>query len=192
MSRKFRETCPVCVADCEKQPDCRDCAGTGLMRNVPFAKDPWNQLVRNLWLGGHDYSPPGDDSWRGQLAPKIYSNMFETVISFYQLPHEEQSIPAEDVNHWYHRMPDGLLTPADLDRVHQMVDIAVDCLDRDKPVLIRCQAGLNRSSLCAGFVLQRIGFTAAQAIDLIRQKRSPYALCNEDFVEYLHGRIPSE
>lgn len=160
------------------------------MRDVPFAKDPWNQLVRNLWLGGHDYQAE-DGSWRGQMAPKIYSNMFHTVISFYQTPHEEQSVPAKDVKQYYHRMPDGLLTSKDLRQVKRMADVAEACLEREQAVLIRCQAGLNRSSLCAGFVLQRIGFTADQAIDLIRKRRSPYALCNLDFVEYLHGRTPN-
>ena len=45
--------------------------------------------------------------------------------------------------------------------------------------------------------LMKDGHKAKDAIDLIRARRSPHALCNEDFVRYLedladHNPIPNE
>jgi len=183
-----RFACIECHADPVIQPDCRACAGSGLVRDVPYAKDPWNQLVLNLWLGGHDYSPDGE--WDGQETPKISSDMFNTVISFYQRFGSPQTSPGLDVQHYYHRIPDGPLDEQDLNEVYALSKVALAAIDRPSPVLIRCQAGLNRSSLCAGYVLMQMGFTPERAIKLIRDRRSPYALCNLDFVDYLMRGLP--
>ena len=54
-----------------------------------------------------------------------------------------------------------------------------------KKVLVRCAAGWNRSGLVTVLALMKDGHGAKDAIDLIRARRSPQALCNEDFVRYL-------
>lgn len=54
-----------------------------------------------------------------------------------------------------------------------------------KRCLSRCQAGANRSGLVIGAVLMIEGYTATEAINLIRQQRGPQALFNSDFVEKL-------
>lgn len=53
-------------------------------------------------------------------------------------------------------------------------------------VLIRCQAGLNRSGLVTALVLMLAGSTAGDAIALIRAQRSQAALINASFVGWLH------
>jgi protein-tyrosine phosphatase len=55
-----------------------------------------------------------------------------------------------------------------------------------KVVAGKCQAGLNRSSLIVALVLIKEGFTATEAIDLIREKRSKYALFNTYFVDFIY------
>ena len=52
-------------------------------------------------------------------------------------------------------------------------------------MLVRCQAGLNRSGLVTALVLIKDGFTPYQAIDLIRQRRTDIALFNENFANWL-------
>src|SRR3954453_15503791 len=52
-------------------------------------------------------------------------------------------------------------------------------------VLIRCQAGLNRSGLVTALVLMLEGYDAESAIALIRERRSSWALCNDHFVDWL-------
>jgi protein-tyrosine phosphatase len=70
-------------------------------------------------------------------------------------------------------------------KVTALVPRVVDALKENKKVLVRCQAGYNRSGLVVALVLLRLGYTADDAIALIREKRSEHALCNELFVEYI-------
>ncbi len=55
-----------------------------------------------------------------------------------------------------------------------------------KSVAGKCQAGLNRSSLIVALVLLKEGYTATEAIDLIRERRSQDALFNSHFVDFIH------
>lgn len=58
----------------------------------------------------------------------------------------------------------------------------------DGPTLVHCQAGMNRSGLLAARTLMLKGFTAAEAIKLLRVKRpSQYVLSNQAFENYLLG-----
>jgi protein-tyrosine phosphatase len=52
-------------------------------------------------------------------------------------------------------------------------------------VLIRCQAGWNRSGLITALVLIREGYSARDAIDMQRKRRSEWVLCNEHFERWL-------
>ena len=52
-------------------------------------------------------------------------------------------------------------------------------------VMIRCQAGMNRSGLVTALVLILAGLTPGQAITLIRQQRGQACLFNEHFVTWL-------
>jgi hypothetical protein len=54
-----------------------------------------------------------------------------------------------------------------------------------KRAAAKCQAGWNRSGLIAALVLLHEGFSSDEAIALIREKRSPNALCNPHFVAYI-------
>lgn len=61
-----------------------------------------------------------------------------------------------------------------------------------KRVAGKCQAGWNRSSLIVALVLLKDGYSAEEAISLIREKRSPNALCNPHFVDYIKEVYESE
>jgi protein-tyrosine phosphatase len=52
-------------------------------------------------------------------------------------------------------------------------------------VLVRGQAGINRSGLVTALVLMLDGYGARDALGLIRERRSPFALCNDAFVDWL-------
>jgi protein-tyrosine phosphatase len=61
-----------------------------------------------------------------------------------------------------------------------------------KRVAGKCQAGWNRSSLVVALVLLKEGYSAHDAINLIREKRSPNALCNQHFVSFINDVYESE
>jgi hypothetical protein len=80
---------------------------------------------------------------------------------------------------------DGDVTEVELDRLLRAAVWAYQRWRAGDRVLIRCQAGLNRSGLVTALVLMLDGYDAGDAIRLIRSQRSPWALCNNDFVEWL-------
>jgi hypothetical protein len=74
---------------------------------------------------------------------------------------------------------------ADMSRVVEAARWAHQRWVSGQQVLIRCQAGLNRSGLLTALVLMLAGMDAAEAIRLIRSRRSEVALFNDDFVDWL-------
>ena len=52
-------------------------------------------------------------------------------------------------------------------------------------VLIRCQAGVNRSGFIMALVLMLEGLSAERAIEHIRECRSPFVLSNQHFEHWL-------
>lgn len=55
-------------------------------------------------------------------------------------------------------------------------------------VLVHCQAGLNRSGLVVARALMLEGWTATEAIRLVRGKRSAACLCNPTFEKWLRDQ----
>ena len=53
---------------------------------------------------------------------------------------------------------------------------------------MRCQAGLNRSSLVAALALVHRGLAPQEAIDAIRAGRSPNCLFNRSFAAHVLAR----
>jgi protein-tyrosine phosphatase len=80
----------------------------------------------------------------------------------------------------------------DVEQLERLVALVQGWLKGGHRVLVHCQAGLNRSSLVVARVLMvEYGMSAGQAINYIRDNRSPTCLCNKDFEEYL-WRLDSE
>ncbi|GAA1826573.1 hypothetical protein ACFFOM_15370 [Microlunatus capsulatus] len=83
---------------------------------------------------------------------------------------------------------DGNLTRVDLDRVVRAAEWAWQRWYTGDRVLIRCQARLNRCGVVTALVLMLDGHDPQDAVRLIRLRRSPWALCNDDFLDWLlHG-----
>ena len=80
---------------------------------------------------------------------------------------------------------DGALEAADLDRIVAAAVWAHARWAAGDRVLVRCQAGLNRSGLVTALVLMLAGWEPADAIAQLRAARSPHALCNPAFVAWL-------
>lgn len=69
----------------------------------------------------------------------------------------------------------------------ELAGVLADKIKNGKRVLVHCQAGLNRSGLIAALTLIELGHTPVEAIDLLRESRSPLVLSNEAFEDYVRS-----
>ncbi|MBB5797498.1 protein-tyrosine phosphatase family protein [Streptomyces caelestis] len=149
--------------------------------DVPAPESPWNEVVPGLWMGGHEYA--------GALGHQEYAvvrDEFDVVQTLLRLPGHG---PDPDVPHHVWPIPDGPLDGTQLAGVIRLAEAACEALDAGRAVLVRCYHGYNRSGLVVAHALIRRGSSADAAIRLIRDRRSPWALHNELFVEYLRAGL---
>ena len=73
----------------------------------------------------------------------------------------------------------------DVTQLHELADTVNAALDKGGKVLVHCQAGLNRSNLVTALALIKRGRTPADAVALLRERRSPVVLCNAAFESWL-------
>lgn len=149
---------------------------------VPFAERRWDEIVPGLFQGGHDYQP----SLAEPVQDVIVADEFDLVVSLYRRRGADHG-PLEGVEHIASPVLDHGFDVADLPAMRDLADRVAYDLRAHRRVLVRCQAGYNRSGLVVALTLLRLGYSAAGAIDLIRARRSPHALCNDRFVRYIHG-----
>lgn len=152
-----------------------------MTNGVPYARHRWNRISGGLHIGGHYYDP----QQQLRALPVQVNYQFQFVLSLYA----DQKFafgPPSSVRHLRFLIPDGILTAAEWTAVKATALQVANVLRTGRQVLVRCEAGYNRSGLVAGLVLLSQGRTAQQAIDLIRRKRSPHALYNPHFIELLH------
>lgn len=150
------------LVPCSSQPD-----GWLTIPNVP-----WNEIVRGLWMGGSHYY----DARRLDFFDAVLTLTSQAPST--RWPTEELRFRCSDGRDLPE--PEGLANAVDW--VFQRW-----AAEGGRRVLIRCQAGLNRSGLLTALVMYKRGYPVDQAIELIRERRSPYALCNPRFVEHLRS-----
>ncbi|MFB9509962.1 dual specificity protein phosphatase family protein [Streptomyces aurantiacus] len=145
--------------------------------DVPAPDSPWSEIVPGLWMGGHEYAGRS-----GEPEFAVVHDEFDLVLTLLQLPGHG---PDAGVEHHVWPIPDGPLDGTQLAGVMRLAVTAGEALDDGRRVLVRCYHGYNRSGLVVGHALALAGHPPDEAIRLIRSRRSPWALHNELFVEYL-------
>lgn len=145
----------------------------------------FSEILPNLFQGGTD------DNDVIHVAHSNYqrrSDMpFDSIITMYAW-----AKPADwNVQELRYGIPDNLISDIDLNRLRKAVDFAYQQWKSGDRVLIRCQAGLNRSGLVMALVLIKDGYKPIEAIELIRAQRGEYALCNIHFEQWLTARAES-
>ncbi|HVT64344.1 MAG TPA: hypothetical protein VHD81_04260 [Mycobacteriales bacterium] len=137
----------------------------------------WDEIAPRLFMGGTP--DPGEPD------PGL---PFDAVVTLYAFAPPADWLVQELRYGFY----DAGIDVVDLDRVRAAANWAFDRWQRGDRVLIRCQAGLNRSGLVMALVLIRAGFEPSRAIQRIRARRSRYALCNDEFADWLLAGRPSQ
>jgi protein-tyrosine phosphatase len=146
-------------------------------RDAPGPDSPWNEIIHNLWMGGHYYRTPS-----GALEPAVVRDQFRVVVSLWEA---EGHGPDPGVEHHAVPIPDDPLSADQLARVSALADTVREALRDGRRTLVRCHAGYNRSGLVVAQTLIEMGYDAPTAIKIIRERRSPFALNNEVFIDYL-------
>lgn len=134
-----------------------------LLIDVPII----SEVADNLWQGG---------CIDGLILPKFIKH----VVSLY--PWERYKVQHELDSFLEIRMYDSLTQQ--FDQIYELAEW-VNYRREDGPVLVHCQAGLNRSSLVAGMALVFYGMSGDEAVKYLREKRSPAVLCNPTFEKHL-------
>ena len=144
---------------------------------APF--ELWSEVLPGLWQGGTD-----DQDWidSGRKRGQITRFDFDAVYTFFGAAN-----PADyGVHETRFAFYDGNMQDFDVETdLLPIVEKAHGDWKAGKKVLIRCQAGLNRSGLVMALVLMRDGHSASDAIELIRSRRGDIALCNRTFEQWL-------
>jgi protein-tyrosine phosphatase len=128
-------------------------------------------------MGGHYWTDPA-----GERQPVIVSSEFDMVVSLFT---RSGHGPRPGVEHLVTEIPDGPLTPQQIDAVQQMAHATAHAIEAGRTTLVRCHFGYNRSGLVVAQALVHLGHEATAAIQLMQQKRSPWVLNNPIFQEYL-------
>lgn len=137
-------------------------------KDAYFSAPLISHIEDNLYVGGCIGGVRLEDDW-------------QTVVSLYKW---ERYALGPDTERVEVTMYDAGEIP-DIDQLHELADTVNAALDRGGKVLVHCQAGLNRSNLVTALALIKRGRTPAEAIGLLREKRSPVVLCNKAFEDWL-------
>jgi protein-tyrosine phosphatase len=156
------------------------------MHENHFPQALWSEILPGLWQGGTDSRDVVGRIGANQTPTKA---LFDSVYTLYGHANGADWGVKELRFPFY----DGDMSDFDpeTDLWLLVVEAHADW-KAGKRVLIRCQAGLNRSGLVLALTLIREGFTPQEAIDLMREKRGPDAMCNPIFESWLLNRADVE
>ena len=139
----------------------------------------YSMIAPNLFQGGTDDL---DVIHLAQTNNRARTDLpFDAIVTMYAWAR-----PADwKVQEFRYGVPDAAITDIDLDRLRQAVEFGYDRWKEGDRVLVRCQAGLNRSGLVLALILIKDGLTPTEAIARIRENRGEDALFNRDFHNWL-------
>ena len=140
----------------------------------------YNHVQPRLFMGG----TADDDVCVGpaiRTKSQITSDSFECVVTLYSYAN-----PVDwGIQEMRYGFMDRGIEDIDLERLGDVVVWAYKKWQGGDRVLIRCQAGLNRSGLVTALVMMYKGASATESIRMIRLTRSPDALFNKNYVAWL-------
>lgn len=141
-------------------------------------EEVWSEVMPGLWQGGtHDedvvYNPR-----RGKGITEMH---FDFVTTLYASANPVDWF-VQEIRYGIY---DSNMADFNMDELIGIARMTHSAWKSGKRTLVRCQAGWNRSGLVTAMVLMLDGMEAKDAIALLREKRSPFALCNATFELWL-------
>jgi protein-tyrosine phosphatase len=150
------------------------------MKDTKYPQALWSEILPGLWQGGtHDTDTTHE---RHTSMYKPSKEDFDTVVTLYESANPVRGGVKELRFGFY----DGDMSDFNVtEDLFELVQTAHRDWKAGKRVLIRCQAGWNRSGLVMALTLIKDGYEPREAIDLIRERRVPEALSNRTFERWL-------
>lgn len=146
-----------------------------------FTSGLWSQILPGFFQGGTNSRDTVATARNPYAAAEITPAHFDLVVTAYAHARPVDWHVTELRVGFY----DADIENIPMDQLRLAVVTAHEAWKSGKRVLSRCAAGLNRSGIITALVLIREGFTASEAIEMIRDRRSPSALFNQEFVNWL-------
>ena len=141
-------------------------------------KDLWTEVLPRLWIGG---TADHDMIGMPEIEPQITKDLFDTVVTLHAW-----SNPVDwHVRELRQAFHDGEVAEIDVEDLWFLVSSIYEDWQAGKRILVRCLAGLNRSALVVVLVMIAAGYSANDAIELLRVKRSQWVLHNPEFYNWL-------
>lgn len=145
------------------------------LESIPFPTRPWDEVAPNLFVGGHIANNGHDCRPRDE---------FDVVVS---LVNEGPAFEPDNGMVVYYEFDDADLDPIHHSHLDGLADMIARFTQNGFRVLVRCHGGINRSAMVAALAMRRMmGCSAEEAIEWIREARSPHCLFNGSFVAYIH------
>jgi protein-tyrosine phosphatase len=141
----------------------------------------WSEIIPNLWVGGTDDFDTIEDAVNLHNVREITKDQFDAVVTLYAWAQPVDWM-VEELRFGFY---DSGISHIDMEALGRAATFAVTQVNAGRKVLIRCQAGLNRSGITAALALIMLGNTPEEAISLLREKRSKYVLINKEFEQFL-------
>ena len=140
----------------------------------------YSEIAPNLFMGGTDDA----DVIHYAAGNRPRTDMpFDAIVTMYAWAQ-----PADwQVQEFRYGVPDAAISHIDLGRLKQAVEFGYNRWLAGDRVLVRCQAGLNRSGLVTALILMSTGLDAETAILEIRKNRADIALFNKEYVAWLEA-----
>ena len=139
----------------------------------------YSEIAPNLFMGG---TADEDVIHQAVAYNKARTDLpFDAIITMYAWAN-----PADwKVQEFRYGIYDSDISQIDLDRLKQAVEFGYNRWLSGDRVLVRCQAGLNRSGLVTALIMMSTGLDEETAIEQIRKNRAEIALFNTHYVEWL-------
>ena len=150
-----------------------------------YPTEPYAEILPGLYMGGTADDQTVD--YPQQLPDLSDPKVFDAVVTLYSWA-QPVGWGVEEMRYGF---ADASVEHFDVQRLVRVSKWAFDRWDSGEQVLIRCQAGLNRSGLVTALTMMHAGFEPTDAIRQIRQQRSEVALFNNHYVTWLITEAPN-
>ena len=161
---------------------CHDCQSTGWTQWAALAHEPYTKIIDGIYVGGCDYA---DENGREAEYHVGRGDPFDAVVSMYGHAHKYGPYGPDGMTHHMYPFADSALDEDAIGLAYRAAKTVDTEVRAGSSVLVRCQAGLNRSNLVAGIYLIAYRKMDPKAVVDLLRTRSPWVLCNDDFEAFL-------